>query len=40
LARHLEMPAEEATALAARLVAQGIVARRGRRLVATGEGGQ
>src|SRR5436305_9352741 len=40
LAQPLEMPAEEATALAARLVAEGVVARRGRRLVATGEGGQ
>jgi HEAT repeat protein len=41
LARHLEMPEEAAAALAARLVGEGLVARRGRRLVATGnaEGG-
>jgi HEAT repeat protein len=41
LARQLEMPEEAAAALAARLVGEGLVARRGRRLVATGnaEGG-
>ncbi|MFL5391350.1 MAG: HEAT repeat domain-containing protein [Myxococcales bacterium] len=41
LARHLEMPPPDAAELAARLVGEGLVARRGRRLVATGaaEGG-
>ena len=41
LAQHLEMPEEAAATLAARLVGEGLVARRGRRLVATGnaEGG-
>jgi hypothetical protein len=41
LARQLEMPEEAASALAARLIGEGLVARRGRRLVATGnaEGG-
>jgi hypothetical protein len=40
LARHLEMPEEAAAALAARLVGEGLVARRGRRLVASSaEGG-
>jgi HEAT repeat protein len=36
LARHLEMSEEAASALAARLVGEGLVARRGRRLVASG----
>jgi len=41
LARHLDMPEEAAAALAARLVGEGLVARRGRRLVASSnaEGG-
>jgi hypothetical protein len=41
LARHLEMPGLAAADLAARLVGEGLVARRGKRLVATGaaEGG-
>jgi hypothetical protein len=41
LAQHLEMPSEAAAALAARLVGEGLVSRRGRRLIATGnaEGG-
>ncbi|MFL5366319.1 MAG: HEAT repeat domain-containing protein [Myxococcales bacterium] len=41
LARHLEMPPPDAAELAARLVGEGLVSRRGRRLVATGaaEGG-
>jgi len=41
LARHLDVPEDAAAALASRLVGDGLVARRGRRLVATGsaEGG-